>query len=70
MENYIEQLTAKNSEYVHVITRELVKVRKSDEEIKVILSEILPQIVEAQEQRILAKDILGTPSEFTAKYAP
>lgn len=70
MENYIEQLTAKNSEYVHVITRELVKVGKSDEEIKVILSEILPQIVEAQEQRILAKDILGTPSEFTAKYAP
>ncbi|MDN8790522.1 DUF1129 family protein, partial [Staphylococcus aureus] len=50
--------------------RELVKVGKSDEEIKVILSEILPQIVEAQEQRILAKDILGTPSEFTAKYAP
>lgn len=70
MENYIEQLTAKNSEYVHVITRELVKIGKSDEEIKVILSEILPQIVEAQEQRILAKDILGTPSEFTATYAP
>ena len=70
MENYIEQLTAKNSEYIHVVTRELVKIGKSDEEIKAILSDILPQIVAAQDQRVLAKDILGTPSEFTAKYAP
>jgi uncharacterized membrane-anchored protein len=70
MENYIEQLTAKNSEYVHIVTRELVKLGKSDEEIKTILSEILPQIVKGQGQRMLAKDILGTPSEFTAQYAP
>lgn len=70
MENYIEQLTAKNSEYVHIITRELVKIGKTDEEIKVILSDILPQIVEVQAQRKLAKDILGTPSEFIAKYTP
>lgn len=70
MENYIEQLTAKNSEYVHVITRELVKLGKSDEEIKTVLSDILPQIIDAQNQRILAKDLLGTPSEFTAQYAP
>ena len=68
MENYIEQLTAKNSEYIHVVTRELVKIGKSDDEIKAILSDILPKIVEAQEQRVLAKDILGTPSEFTAQY--
>lgn len=70
MENYIDQLTGKNSEYVHIITRELVKIGKTDEEIKAILSEILPQIVAAQEQRVLAKDLLGTPSEFTAKYTP
>lgn len=70
MENYIEQLTAKNSEYVHVVTRELVKIGKTDEEIKTILSDILPQIVTGQAQRILAKDLLGTPSEFTAQYAP
>ncbi|GAB2021682.1 DUF1129 domain-containing protein [Pseudolactococcus yaeyamensis] len=70
MENYIEQLTAKNSEYIHVVTRELVKIGKSDDEIKIILSDILPQIVEAQEQRVLAKDILGTPSEFIMQYAP
>ncbi|MGO2925372.1 DUF1129 family protein [Lactococcus laudensis] len=70
MENYIEQLTAKNSEYIHVVTRELVKIGKSDDEIKAILSDILPKIVEAQDQRVLAKDILGTPSEFTAQYAP
>jgi uncharacterized membrane-anchored protein len=68
MENYIEQLTAKNSEYIHVVTRELVKIGKSDDEIKAILSDILPKIVEAQAQRVLAKDILGTPSEFTAQY--
>lgn len=70
MENYIEQLTSKNSEYVHIVTRELVKIGKTDEEIKRILSDILPQIVAAQAQRKLAKDILGTPSEFTAKYTP
>ncbi|GFH43525.1 hypothetical protein Hs30E_20370 [Lactococcus hodotermopsidis] len=70
MENYIEQLTAKNSEYVHIITRELVKIGKTDEEIKTILSEILPEIIDAQNRRILAKDLLGTPSEFTARYAP
>ena len=40
MENYIEQLTAKNSEYIHVVTRELVKIGKSDDEIKAILSDI------------------------------
>ncbi|GAX47159.1 DUF1129 family protein [Pseudolactococcus reticulitermitis] len=70
MENYIEHLTAKNSEYIHVVTRKLVKIGKSDDEIKAILSDILPKIVEAQDQRVLAKDILGTPSEFTAQYAP
>ena len=32
MENYIDQLTGKNSEYVHIITRELVKIGKKDEE--------------------------------------
>ncbi|GFH40370.1 DUF1129 family protein [Lactococcus insecticola] len=70
MENFIDQLTAKNSEYVHIVTRELVKIGKSDDEIKTILSEILPQIVAAQKERKLAKDILGTPNEFTSKYAP
>ncbi|MDR1605787.1 MAG: DUF1129 family protein [Streptococcaceae bacterium] len=70
MENYIEQLTAKNSEYIHSITRDLVKIGKTDDEIKAILSEILPQIIDAQGQRILAKDLLGTPSEFTAKHTP
>lgn len=70
MENYIEKLTAKNSEYVHIVTRELVKIGKSDEEIKTILSDILPQIVDGQDKRMLAKDILGTPSEFTAQYTP
>ena len=68
MENQIEQLTAKNSEYVHAITRQLMLAGKSDEEVKVILDEILPQILEAQKSGTLARKLLGTPTEFVAQY--
>lgn len=68
MENLIEQLTAKNSEYVHAITKQLMLVGKSDEEVKAILDEILPQIIEGQKSGILARKLLGTPTEFTSQY--
>ena len=55
MENLIEQLTAKNSEYVHNVTKQLMLLGKSDEEIKTILAEILPKIIEGQKEGILAR---------------
>ncbi|WP_285014382.1 DUF1129 domain-containing protein [Lactococcus garvieae] len=70
MENLIEQLTAKNSEYVHNVTKQLMLLGKSDEEIKTILAEILPKIIEGQKEGILARKLLGTPMEFATQYKP
>ena len=70
MENLIEQLTAKNSEYVHNVTKQLMLLGKSDEEIKVILAEILPKIIEGQKEGILARKLLGAPMEFATQYKP
>ncbi|MFK4943263.1 DUF1129 domain-containing protein [Lactococcus garvieae] len=68
MENLIEQLTAKNSEYVHNVTKQLMLLGKSDEEIKTILAEILPKIIEGQKEGILARKLLGAPMEFATQY--
>lgn len=68
MENLIEALTAKNSEYIHAVTKNLLQLGKSDEEVKAILSEILPKIVEGQKSGQLAKKMFGTPSEFVEQY--
>ncbi|WP_213495838.1 DUF1129 domain-containing protein [Lactococcus formosensis] len=70
MENLIEQLTAKNSEYVHNVTKQLMLLGKSDEEIKTILAEILPKIIEGQKEGILARKLLGAPMEFVTQYKP
>ena len=70
MENLIQQLTAKNSEYVHNVTKQLMLLGKSDEEIKKILAEILPKIIEGQKEGILARKLLGAPMEFATQYKP
>lgn len=70
MENLIEQLTAKNSEYVHNVTKQMMLLGKSDEEIKAILAEILPKIIEGQKEGILARKLLGAPMEFATQYKP
>ena len=70
MENLIEQLTAKNSEYVHNVTKQLMLLGKSDEEIKTILAEILPKIIEGQKEGILAHKLWGAPMEFATQYKP
>lgn len=70
MENLIEQLTAKNSEYVHNVTKQLMLLGKSGEEIKTILAEILPKIIEGQKEGILARKLLGAPMEFATQYKP
>ncbi|MCL2676315.1 MAG: DUF1129 family protein [Streptococcaceae bacterium] len=68
MENLFEQLTSKNNEYIHSVTKQLMIANKSDEEIKGILGEILPQIIENQNKGILAKKTFGSPTEFVSKY--
>lgn len=70
MENLIEELTAKNKEYIHSVTKQLMLVGKTDEEIKIILNDILPQIIEAQKTGMLARKLLGAPTEFVQQYQP
>lgn len=70
MENLIEELTAKNTEYVHAVTKQLMLAGKTDEEVKTILNEILPQIIEGQKTNVLARKLLGTPTEFVEQYVP
>ncbi|MFV0556998.1 MAG: DUF1129 family protein [Lactovum sp.] len=64
----LSDLTAKNSDYVHAITKQLMLSGKTDEEVKEILADIVPQILEGQKNGILAKNLLGTPTEFVDKY--
>lgn len=70
MENLIDELTAKNKEYVHAVTKQLMLVGKSDDEVKTILNELLPQIIEGQKTATPARKLLGTPTEFVDQYVP
>lgn len=47
----LENLTKKNQEFIHIATTKLIKDGKSDEEIKALLEEILPSILESQKKR-------------------
>jgi uncharacterized membrane-anchored protein len=64
----ISQLTAKNSDYIHAITRQLMLAGKSDDEVKKTLGEILPRILEAQKDGTTARALLGTPTDFVSQY--
>ncbi len=62
----LQQLTKKNQEFVHIATNQLIKDGKSDEEIKGLLEEILPAILENQKKGITARTLFGAPSEWAA----
>lgn len=67
----IKELTKKNQEFIHIATNQLIKDGKSDSEIKDILEEILPTIIEKQKTGQTARSLLGAPSEWAAsKSAP
>lgn len=62
----LQHLTKKNQEFVHIATNELIKGGKSDEEIKSLLEEILPTILENQKKGYTARYLYGAPSEWAA----
>lgn len=62
----LQNLTKKNQEFVHIATNELIKGGKTDEEIKVLLEEILPTILENQKKGLTARTLYGAPSEWAA----
>lgn len=62
----LQQLTKKNQEFIHIATNQLIKDGKSDEEIKALLEEILPTILENQKRGITARTLFGAPSDWAA----
>ena len=62
----INGLTKKNQEFIHIATNQLIKDGKSDSEIKELLEEILPTIIENQKNGITAGNLYGEPSEWAA----
>ena len=60
----LSQLTKKNQEFIHIATHQLIKDGKNDEEIKAILAEHLPTILEQQKKGIPARSFLGAPTAW------
>lgn len=65
----LTDLTKKNQEFIHIATTQLIKDGKSDEEIKLLLEEILPTILENQKKGITARGLYGAPSEWAASHS-
>ncbi|MGT2888106.1 DUF1129 domain-containing protein [Streptococcus didelphis] len=64
-----QNLTKKNQEFVHIATNRLIQDGKSDSEIRAILEEYLPSILEKQAQGIPARSFLGAPTLWAASFS-
>lgn len=62
----LKELTKKNQEFIHIATNQLIEAGKSDQEVKELLEEILPTIIENQKAGITARTLYGSPSEWVA----
>lgn len=62
----LPSLTKKNQEFIHIATNQLIKDGKTDAEIKGLLEEILPTIIEKQKTGQTARSLFGAPSEWAA----
>lgn len=65
----IQNLTKKNQEFIHIATHQLMKDGKSDTEIKAILEEALPNILEQQQKGVPARSFLGAPTVWAASFS-
>ncbi|RLU49690.1 DUF1129 domain-containing protein [Streptococcus iniae] len=65
-----QNLTKKNQEFIHIATNRLIEDGKSDQEIKEILEETVPTILEKQRQGIPARSFLGAPTAWAASFSP
>ncbi|XCY67569.1 DUF1129 family protein [Streptococcus iniae] len=65
-----QNLTKKNQEFIHIATNRLIEDGKSDQEIKEILEETVPTILEKQRQGIPARSFLGAPTAWVASFSP
>ncbi|TCD45698.1 DUF1129 family protein [Streptococcus sp. X16XC17] len=65
----LQNLTKKNQEFIHIATSQLIKDGKTDAEIKAILEEALPSILENQKKGITARATYGAPSDWAKSFA-
>lgn len=65
----LTQLTKKNQEFINIATKQLLQDSKSDSEIKAILEEALPQILERQAAGETARHFLGAPTAWAASFS-
>lgn len=65
----LNDLTKKNQEFIHIATSQLIKEGKTDQEIKIILAEVLPTILENQKKGITARGLYGAPTEWAASFS-
>lgn len=64
----LTNLTKKNQEFIHIATKQLIQDGKSDAEIKVILADVLPIILENQKKGLTARALLGAPTVWAASF--
>lgn len=64
----LTNLTKKNQEFIHIATNQLIQDGKSDDEIKTILEEVLPTIVENQKKGLTARALFGAPTVWAASF--
>ena len=66
----IQKLTKKNQEFIHIATNQLIKDGKSDQEIKDILGNVIPELIENQKKGITGRGLLGAPTVLAASFSP
>ena len=54
----IQKLTKKNQEFIHIATNQLIKDGKSDQEIKDILGNVIPELIEIRKKELQDVDSL------------
>lgn len=64
----LNNLTKKNQEFIHIATNQFIRDGKSDEEIKTILEEALPIIIENQKKGVTARSLLGAPTVWATSF--
>ena len=65
----LDKLSKKNQEFIRIATHQLIKDGKTDEEIKVLLEEIIPTILENQSKGITARGFYGAPTVWAANFS-
>ncbi|MBP2623988.1 DUF1129 domain-containing protein [Streptococcus oricebi] len=62
----LDQLSKKNQEFIRIATHQLIKDGKTDEEVKALLEDIIPEILENQPKGITARSLYGAPSSWAS----